>query len=70
MRGRLEVALRAGKVNIKESALLLKRYEEGLAAYTYLADDDLEDNGADQVVLPAAQPAEQPQLQDSPTRQT
>ena len=43
MRSRLEAAVRAGKVNMKESALLLRRYEQGLAAYTYLADDDLED---------------------------
>jgi len=42
MRGRLENAVRAGSVNLKESALLMRRYEEGLAAYTYLADDDLE----------------------------
>ncbi len=25
---------------MRESALLMRRYEEGLAAYTYLADDD------------------------------
>ncbi|MBL9075927.1 MAG: arginine decarboxylase, partial [Planctomycetes bacterium] len=43
MRGRLEAAVRAGRVNMKESALLLRRYEQGLAAYTYLADDDLEE---------------------------
>jgi arginine decarboxylase len=47
MRGRLENAVRAGKVNLKESALLMRRYEEGLAAYTYLADDDLETDGRD-----------------------
>jgi arginine decarboxylase len=40
MRGRLEQAVRTGKVNMRESALLMRRYEEGLAAYTYLADDD------------------------------
>ena len=40
MRNRLEQAVRAGRVNLKESALLMRRYEEGLAAYTYLADDD------------------------------
>jgi hypothetical protein len=45
IRSRLEGAVRAGKVNMKESALLLRRYEQGLAAYTYLADDDLEDAG-------------------------
>ncbi|MBL8753574.1 MAG: hypothetical protein JNK15_09755, partial [Planctomycetes bacterium] len=40
MRQRLEQAVRAGKVNMRESALLMRRYEEGLASYTYLADDD------------------------------
>jgi arginine decarboxylase len=40
MRSRLEQAMRDGKVNIRESAHLLRRYEEGLASYTYLADDD------------------------------
>ncbi|MEZ6036379.1 MAG: biosynthetic arginine decarboxylase [Planctomycetota bacterium] len=40
VRGRLEQALRDGKVNMRESALLMRRYEEGLAAYTYLVDDD------------------------------
>ena len=40
MRSRLEQAVRTGKVNMRESALLMRRYEEGLAAYTYLADDD------------------------------
>jgi arginine decarboxylase len=40
MRNRLEQAVCAGRVNLKESALLMRRYEEGLAAYTYLADDD------------------------------
>jgi len=52
MRRRLEQAVRAGKVNMKESALLMRRYEEGLAAYTYLADDDVElgeDEPADSV---------------------
>jgi arginine decarboxylase-like protein len=42
MRGRLEQAVRAGNVNRKESALLMRRYEDGLAAYTYLVDDDVE----------------------------
>ncbi|MBP8299792.1 MAG: arginine decarboxylase, partial [Planctomycetes bacterium] len=52
MRSRLEQAVRAGKVNMRESALLLRRYEEGLAAYTYLADDDLEVSAADPVAIP------------------
>lgn len=54
MRSRLEVAVRTGKINIKESGLLMKRYEEGLSAYTYLSDE-LEDA----VELPPSQlPAE------------
>jgi hypothetical protein len=49
MRKRLEEALREGKVNMRESALLLRRYEEGLAAYTYLADDNVEPLNGDLV---------------------
>ena len=40
MRRRLEEAVRARRLDVRESALLLRRYEEGLAAYTYLVDDD------------------------------
>ncbi len=43
MRRRLEAALRAGRVNIRESKHLMRRYEEGLAGYTYLSDDDIVD---------------------------
>ena len=39
IRSRLEIAVRTGQINVKESGLLMKRYEEGLSAYTYLADD-------------------------------
>jgi arginine decarboxylase len=42
MRSRLELAVRAGTINIKESALLMKRYEEGLSGYTYLTDEQEE----------------------------
>jgi len=70
MRSRLEQAVRAGKVNMRESALLLRRYEEGLAAYTYLADDDREVPGSDFAIpqpaataLPAVDPVP---VQDSP----
>jgi len=70
MRSRLEQALRAGKVNMRDSALLMRRYEEGLASYTYLADDDLELPASDPVAVlqPAAPPpvAEPAPLQDSP----
>jgi arginine decarboxylase len=57
MRSRLEAAVRAGRVNMKESALLMRRYEEGLAAYTYLADDDREggEGDAKAVLYPLAQ---------------
>jgi arginine decarboxylase len=41
MRSRLEVAVRQGTINLKESALFMKRYEEGLSGYTYLIDDDI-----------------------------
>jgi arginine decarboxylase len=68
MRGRLEQAVRAGRVNMRESALLMRRYEEGLAAYTYLTDDDAIIGGSD--LLPnsqgAAVPATPAPLQDSP----
>ena len=33
----------AGRVNIRESKHLMRRYEEGLAGYTYLSDDDIVD---------------------------
>ena len=42
MRRRLEEAVRARRLDMKESALLMRRYEEGLASYTYLIDDDAE----------------------------
>ena len=47
MRRRLEAAVRSQRLNVKESALLMRRYEEGLASYTYLVDDDV-DLGEDQ----------------------
>ncbi|MBK8096194.1 MAG: biosynthetic arginine decarboxylase [Planctomycetes bacterium] len=39
MRSRMEAAVRQGSINLRESALLMKRYEEGLSGYTYLTDD-------------------------------
>ena len=41
VRKRLESAMRTGKIDMRESALLMRRYEQGLSGYTYLADDDL-----------------------------
>ena len=35
-----ETALKAGDISLEESALLRKRYEQGLQGYTYLARDD------------------------------
>jgi arginine decarboxylase len=40
MRSRVEAAVRQGSINMKESALLMKRYEEGLSGYTYLTDEE------------------------------
>jgi arginine decarboxylase len=36
-----EDSLRRGDLRMEESALLLKRYEEGLAGYTYLSSEDI-----------------------------
>ena len=51
MRRRLEEAVREGRLDMRTSALLMRRYEEGLASYTYLVDDDAvlgeDDRGAD-----------------------
>ena len=41
VRGAAESALRRGEIQMEESALLLKRYEEGLEGYTYLQRDDV-----------------------------
>jgi len=61
MRTHLEAAVRAGRINMKESALLMRRYEEALAAYTYLADDDLDEGvaGGDAPAAAAAKVASQ-----------
>ncbi len=36
----IEAALRGGRISLEESALLRRRYAEGLSGYTYLARDD------------------------------
>jgi arginine decarboxylase len=36
-----EEAMRRGAIRMEETALLLKRFEEGLASYTYLSQDDV-----------------------------
>ncbi len=40
VRRTIEEALRAGKISLEESARLNKRYEQGLAEYTYLSRDE------------------------------
>jgi arginine decarboxylase len=64
-----EESLRRGDLRMEESALLIKRYEEGLSGYTYLAMEDTlppepltplptPANGAEQGAdAPAGQPA-------------
>jgi arginine decarboxylase-like protein len=40
VRRTIETALRKGKISLEDSALLRRRYEQGLREYTYLSDDD------------------------------
>ncbi len=40
VRRTIEKALRRGEIGLRESALLRKRYEQGLLEYTYLSHDD------------------------------
>ena len=40
VRRTIEAALREGRIGIEDSALLRRRYEQGLAEYTYLSRDD------------------------------
>ena len=58
MRSRLEGAVRQGTLNMKDSALLMKRYEEGLSGYTYLTDE--QEEGIELVPLPPAEPVAAP----------
>ena len=51
MRSRLEAAVRTGKISVRESGLLMKRYEEGLSGYTYLTDEG--DDGLEILPVPA-----------------
>ena len=37
VRRTIEVAMRAGQINIEDSARLRRHYEQGLQEYTYLA---------------------------------
>ena len=55
MRSRLEGAVRQGVLNMKDSALLMKRYEEGLSGYTYLTDE--QEEGVELLPSPPAEQA-------------
>ena len=39
VRRTIEGALRAGRISLEDSALLRKRYDQGLNDYTYLSDE-------------------------------
>lgn len=39
----IEIALRKGQISLEDSALLRRRYEQGLTEYTYLSQDSLEE---------------------------
>ena len=39
----IEMALRDGRISLEDSALLRRRYEQGLTEYTYLSQDSLEE---------------------------
>jgi arginine decarboxylase len=65
IRSRLEIAVRAGRINVKESGLLMKRYEEGLSGYTYLTDES-----EDGVELSPAPQAQEPRAAAEPSPST
>lgn len=65
MRSRLEGAVRQGTLNMKDSALLMKRYEEGLSGYTYLTDE--QEEGIELVPLPPVEQVVAPESATQPT---
>jgi arginine decarboxylase len=65
MRSRLEGAVRQGTLNMKDSALLMKRYEEGLSGYTYLTDE--QEEGIELVPLPPVEQVAAPEPITQPT---
>jgi arginine decarboxylase len=72
MRQANEEALRKGLLTFEESALLMKRYDEGLAGYTYLEEEEPTprlqngDNGLTAAAAPL-HPVEHPEPQGAPT---
>ena len=73
MRQANEEALRRGLLTFEESALLMRRYDEGLSGYTYLEDEPataITNGGSGLTVLPRPEPAESaPRLPESAERE-
>jgi arginine decarboxylase len=74
MRQSNEEALRRGLLTFEESALLMRRYDEGLAGYTYLEEGEPQPpvvNGTAEAAPPAATPRRRPRPRDAgpPTEQ-
>jgi arginine decarboxylase len=65
MRQANEEALRRGLLSFEESALLMRRYDEGLAGYTYLEEEEpalrIASNAAGLTVVPSPMPAPPPE---------
>jgi arginine decarboxylase len=69
MRRHIERSLQEGRMSLEESALLQRRYEAGLASYTYLAreQDPIEAPLPVTMITPQAEVAPIPQPQPQPT---
>jgi arginine decarboxylase len=70
MRQANEEALRKGLLTFEESALLMKRYDEGLSGYTYLEEEEpgpsLRHNGSELTTQLALHAVEHPVPQEAP----
>jgi arginine decarboxylase len=69
MRQANEEALRRGLLTFEESALLMRRYDEGLAGYTYLEEEEPAPrlaNGGSGLVAAALHPVQHPDPQQAP----
>ncbi len=66
IRSRVETAVRQGSINVKESALLMRRYEEGLAGYTYLSEPEEAAADAAPATIPAPEAQSRPASAPTP----
>jgi len=68
LRRHIERSLDEGRMSLEESAALQKRYEDGLASYTYLSrePESLEPTPAPPIVAPAQEPRVEPKTQGQP----